>query len=236
MWPASEMLDATGTGLPSEPYWNEMGPALKLASQTMISLTFEPPGELDVKRSYATSATMEPEPDWDQCHVVWSVQTQSASAQLPTNEEVQVRVRVRAGQRSRTYRHAADRAELPVDALVELDVREALHAGSARPGPVRPPRDGASAEADEVCALRAARRAVPAPLVEQERVLAGGHDVPLAAVRGRVDALAGLELRGGGGREERRGEKDEGECLGEHGWSCSGGALAGRELIPIVDP
>ena len=69
VWPASEMLDATGTGWPSEPYCDEIGPALKFASQIMISLTFEPPAELDVKRSYATSATIEPDVDCDHVHV-----------------------------------------------------------------------------------------------------------------------------------------------------------------------
>ena len=69
MWPASERFDATGTGFPSEPYWNEIGPALKLASQIMISFTFEPPEVLDVKRSYATSATIVPDVVCDHCQV-----------------------------------------------------------------------------------------------------------------------------------------------------------------------
>ena len=48
-----------------------MGLVLKFASQIMISFTLEPPGELEVKRSYATSATTE-EPDCDQFQVVYS--------------------------------------------------------------------------------------------------------------------------------------------------------------------
>ena len=35
----------------------------------MISLTLEPPAELDVKRSYATSAMIEPDVDCDHDHV-----------------------------------------------------------------------------------------------------------------------------------------------------------------------
>ena len=70
LWPASEMDEATGTGLPSEPYWDEIGPALKLASQIMISFTFEPPAVLDVQRSYATFATIEPDVLCDHRHVV----------------------------------------------------------------------------------------------------------------------------------------------------------------------
>ena len=69
MCPPSERLDATGIGLPSEPHWDEIGPALKFASQIMISFWFDPPAVFEVKRSYATSATIEPEVDCDHFHV-----------------------------------------------------------------------------------------------------------------------------------------------------------------------
>ena len=49
--PPRLMLLATGLGVPSELYTAEMGPALKLASQIIISLTLEPPAVLEVKRS-----------------------------------------------------------------------------------------------------------------------------------------------------------------------------------------
>lgn len=49
--PPRLIFDATGFGVPSELYTAEMGPALKLASQIMISLTLEPPAVLEVKRS-----------------------------------------------------------------------------------------------------------------------------------------------------------------------------------------
>ncbi len=45
---------------------------LKFASQIMISFTLEPPGELEVKRSYATSAMTVPEVDCDHFQVVYS--------------------------------------------------------------------------------------------------------------------------------------------------------------------
>jgi len=51
VWPAREMPLATGTGCPAELYTNEMGPALKFASQIMISLTAEPPALFDVNIS-----------------------------------------------------------------------------------------------------------------------------------------------------------------------------------------
>jgi hypothetical protein len=50
-----------------------MGPALKLASQTMISLTLLPVAVLEVKRSYAILATMVPVALFDQFHVVYGV-------------------------------------------------------------------------------------------------------------------------------------------------------------------
>lgn len=59
--PAKVTLAATGTGCPEELYFAEMGPALKFASQIMISLTFDPPAEFDVNKSYATSATTVPD-------------------------------------------------------------------------------------------------------------------------------------------------------------------------------
>ena len=59
--PARLMPEAIGTGCPLALYWEEMGPALKLASQIMISLTLDPPAVFEVKRSYATSATTVPE-------------------------------------------------------------------------------------------------------------------------------------------------------------------------------
>ena len=43
---------------------------MKLASQIMISFTFEPPAVLDVQRSYATFATIEPDVLCDQSQVV----------------------------------------------------------------------------------------------------------------------------------------------------------------------
>ena len=49
--PARLIPDATGTGWPLELYAEEMGPALKFASQIMISLTFEPPAVFEVNRS-----------------------------------------------------------------------------------------------------------------------------------------------------------------------------------------
>ena len=63
------MLDATGLGVPSELYVAEIGPALKFANQIIISLTLLPVGVDAVKRSYATSATIDPEVDWLHCHV-----------------------------------------------------------------------------------------------------------------------------------------------------------------------
>jgi hypothetical protein len=45
------ILLATGLGWPAELYDEEMGPALKFASQIIISYAFEPPGEFEVKRS-----------------------------------------------------------------------------------------------------------------------------------------------------------------------------------------
>lgn len=69
VWPARLMFDATGTGLPSEPYCDEMGPALKFASQIMISFTFAPPALFAVNRSYATSAVIVPDVVCDHCQV-----------------------------------------------------------------------------------------------------------------------------------------------------------------------
>lgn len=79
VWPASAMFDATGTGLPSEPYCDEIGPALKFASHTMISFTFAPPALFAVKRSYATSAVIVPDELCDHCHVVCARRASSAS-------------------------------------------------------------------------------------------------------------------------------------------------------------
>jgi len=67
--PASDTLLATGFGVPSELYWAEIGPALKLASHIMISFTLAPPAVVEVKRSYAISATIVPEVLWDHFHV-----------------------------------------------------------------------------------------------------------------------------------------------------------------------
>jgi len=55
--PAIEMLLLAAFGVPSELNVEEIGPALKLASQIMTSLTFAPPEVLDVNRSKATFAT-----------------------------------------------------------------------------------------------------------------------------------------------------------------------------------
>ena len=75
-----DRFDATGTGLPSEPYWYEIGPALKLASQIMISFWFDPPAVFEVKRSYATSATIVPEVLWDHDQVDYGHKEQSADS------------------------------------------------------------------------------------------------------------------------------------------------------------
>lgn len=60
---------ATGLGVPSELYVAEIGPALRLASQIIISLTFEPPEVLEVNKSKAILATTVPEVVWLQVHV-----------------------------------------------------------------------------------------------------------------------------------------------------------------------
>jgi len=65
------MLLATGLGVPSELYWEEIGPALKFASQIMISFWLLPPALDEVKRSYATLATIEPEVVCDQDQTAW---------------------------------------------------------------------------------------------------------------------------------------------------------------------
>jgi hypothetical protein len=49
--PASEIPDATGFGCPAALNDDEMGPALILASQTMISVVAVPPGEFAVNMS-----------------------------------------------------------------------------------------------------------------------------------------------------------------------------------------
>ena len=49
--PARLMPDATGTGCPLALYEEEMGPALILASQIMISLTLDPPAVFEVNKS-----------------------------------------------------------------------------------------------------------------------------------------------------------------------------------------
>lgn len=69
VWPARLMPVATGWGWPSELYTAEIGPALMLASQIMISLTFAPVGVDAVNRSYAMSATMVPVVVCDHVHV-----------------------------------------------------------------------------------------------------------------------------------------------------------------------
>ena len=55
------MLLAIGIAWPFELYDSEYGPALKFASHIIISLTFDPPGVFDVKRSYATFETTLPD-------------------------------------------------------------------------------------------------------------------------------------------------------------------------------
>jgi hypothetical protein len=54
------MMGKTNTGWPALLYTAEIGPALKFASQIMISLTAEPPEVEDVNMSNATSATTVP--------------------------------------------------------------------------------------------------------------------------------------------------------------------------------
>ena len=103
VWPASEMLDATGTGWPSEPYCDEIGPALKFASQIMISFVFEPPAVFDVKRSYATSATIVPELLCDHCQTDCKI----------------MRVSQRSSKRLfLTYGHARNGTQLLVDTRI----------------------------------------------------------------------------------------------------------------------
>lgn len=71
VWPARLIPLATGVGLPSLPYAEEIGPALILASHIIISFTAEPPALLEVNKSYATSATIVPDVLCDHCQVVY---------------------------------------------------------------------------------------------------------------------------------------------------------------------
>lgn len=107
--------------------------------------------------------------------------------------------------------HTCDRAQLLVDAIVELDVREALHPRSTCPRPVRLPGDGRPAQANEFRALRAGGRAGRAPEVEEQGIRARCDSVPLAAVRRGIDAaLACEQVRGGGNGEEGGEEESKG--------------------------
>ena len=51
---------------------------MKFASQIMISYAFDPPEDAEVKRSYATFATIELLVDWVHFHVVYTTHPISA--------------------------------------------------------------------------------------------------------------------------------------------------------------
>jgi hypothetical protein len=54
------IFDAMGTAWPDASNTEDIGPALKLASQTIISNDAAPPEVVEVNMSYATSATIVP--------------------------------------------------------------------------------------------------------------------------------------------------------------------------------
>ena len=68
--PARDIPVAIGLGCPAELNDDEMGPALKLASHIMISLVAEPPAEVEVNMSKATSATTVPDDVCSQSQVL----------------------------------------------------------------------------------------------------------------------------------------------------------------------
>ena len=129
--------------------------------------------------------------------------------------------------KERTHRHTLDLTQLLVDTLVQLDVRETLDTISSNPFPSRLPCDRATTQAGDLGALRAGRRSILAPEVEEHSVRTGVDGIPLTTMLRSVDGLtsdeigAGLRL-GGGCRQRKEGkcgeEEDEKRQLrAEHG-------------------
>ena len=191
--------DLTGVGEPSEPYVAEMGPALIFASQTMISLTADPPAEFAVNMSNATSATELLEMEYDQSQVALHSKVSCGGMD---------------GRVLRTHRHRRYRAQRHVHAFVQLDIREGLDTATARPRPSCRPSDIGSREGRDLSTLRTGC-ATDSPLVKQELVVAFCCGVPLTTVFRRVLALR----QRGRNREGDGKECKEGQEVGFHGVS-----------------